>query len=110
MVEIVLKEIDGCIFVIVGIVVEIIKEIIEYMKYVEVYGVDCVLIINFYYCKLKEEEIYFYFKEILNFVNILIMLYNNLFIFGVDMSIELMFCIGKECENVIYIKEFSGDI
>ena len=110
MVETVLKEVDGRIPVIVGTAAEMTKETIEYTKHAEAHGADCALIINSYYCKPKEEEIYFHFKEISNAVNIPIMLYNNPFTSGVDMSTELMLRIGKECENVTHIKESSGDI
>ena len=110
MAETVLKEVDGRIPVIVGTAAETTKETIEYTKHAEAHGADCALIINSYYCKPKEEEIYFHFKEISNAVNIPIMLYNNPFTSGVDMSIELMLRIGKECENVTHIKESSGDI
>ncbi|MBU5218331.1 4-hydroxy-tetrahydrodipicolinate synthase [Bacillus albus] len=110
MVETVLKEVDGRIPVIVGTASETTKETIEYTKHAEAHGADCALIINSYYCKPKEEEIYIHFKEISNAVNIPIMLYNNPFTSGVDMSTELMLRIGKECENVTHIKESSGDI
>ncbi|MDP7989131.1 4-hydroxy-tetrahydrodipicolinate synthase [Bacillus sp. MHSD_36] len=110
MVETVLKEVDGRIPVIVGTAAETTKETIEYTKHAEAHGADCALIINSYYCKPKEEEIYFHFKEISNAVNIPIMLYNNPFTSGVDMSTELMLRIGKDCENVTHIKESSGDI
>ncbi|SFQ72190.1 4-hydroxy-tetrahydrodipicolinate synthase [Bacillus mycoides] len=110
MVETVLKEVDGRIPVIVGTAAETTKETIEYTKHAEAHGADCALIINSYYCKPKEEEIYFHFKEISNAVNIPIMLYNNPFTSGVDMSTELMLRIGKECKNVTHIKESSGDI
>ncbi|HHQ2459869.1 4-hydroxy-tetrahydrodipicolinate synthase [Bacillus cereus group sp. MYBK245-2] len=110
MVETVLKEVAGRIPVIVGTAAETTKETIEYTKHAEAHGADCALIINSYYCKPKEEEIYFHFKEISNAVNIPIMLYNNPFTSGVDMSTELMLRIGKECENVTHIKESSGDI
>ncbi|MGG5737120.1 4-hydroxy-tetrahydrodipicolinate synthase [Bacillus cereus group sp. IBL03679] len=110
MVETVLKEVDGRIPVIVGTAAETTKETIEYTKHAEAHGADCALIINSYYCKPKEKEIYFHFKEISNAVNIPIMLYNNPFTSGVDMSTELMLRIGKECENVTHIKESSGDI
>ncbi|MGE7881855.1 4-hydroxy-tetrahydrodipicolinate synthase [Bacillus sp. NPDC094077] len=110
MVETVLKEVDGRVPVIVGTAAETTKETIEYTKHAEAHGADCALIINSYYCKPKEEEIYFHFKEISSAVNIPIMLYNNPFTSGVDMSTELMLRIGKECENVTHIKESSGDI
>jgi 4-hydroxy-tetrahydrodipicolinate synthase len=60
--------------------------------------------------KPKEEEIYYHFKEVSDSVNIPIMLYNNPFTSGVDMSTELMLKISKECEKVTHIKESSGDI
>ena len=110
MVETVLKEVNGRIPVIVGTAAETTKETIEFTKHAETHGADCALIINSYYCKPKEEEIYFHFKEISNAVNIPIMLYNNPFTSGVDMSTELMLRIGKDCENVTHIKESSGDI
>ncbi|MCP3739434.1 4-hydroxy-tetrahydrodipicolinate synthase [Rossellomorea sp. BNER] len=110
MVETVLKEVNGRLPVIVGTAAETTKETIEYTKQAEAYGADAALIINSYYCKPKEEEIYFHFKEVSNAVNLPIMLYNNPFTSGVDMSTELMLKIGKECERVTHIKESSGDI
>ncbi|KZN98211.1 4-hydroxy-tetrahydrodipicolinate synthase [Pseudobacillus badius] len=110
MVEMVLKEVDGRIPVIVGTAAETTRETIEYTKQAEAHGAAAALIINSYYCKPKEEEIFFHFKEISDAVNLPIMLYNNPFTSGVDMSTELMLRIGKECERVTHIKESSGDI
>ncbi|PWW28792.1 4-hydroxy-tetrahydrodipicolinate synthase [Cytobacillus oceanisediminis] len=110
MVETVLKEVNGRLPVIVGTAAETTKETIEYTKQAEASGADCALIINPYYMKPKEEEIYYHFKEVSDSVNIPIMLYNNPFTSGVDMSTELMLKISKECEKVTHIKESSGDI
>ncbi|MGG1659952.1 4-hydroxy-tetrahydrodipicolinate synthase [Brevibacillus sp. NRS-1366] len=110
MVEIVMKEVNGRLPVIVGTAAETTKETIEYTKQAEDHGADCGLIINSYYCKPKEEEIYFHYKAVSNAVNVPIMLYNNPFTSGVDMSTELMLRIGKECERITHIKESSGDI
>lgn len=110
MVEIVTKEVNGRIPVIVGTAAETTKETIEYTKQAEAHNADCALIINSYYCKPKEEEIFFHFREVSDAVNIPIMLYNNPFTSGVEMSTELMLQIGKECERVTHIKESSGDI
>ncbi|MFD0828143.1 4-hydroxy-tetrahydrodipicolinate synthase [Neobacillus sp. M.A.Huq-85] len=110
MVEVVMKEVNGRVPVIVGTSAETTKETIEYTKQAEAHGADCALIINPYYSKPKEEEIYFHFKEVSNAVNIPIMLYNNPFTSGVNMSTELMLRIGRDCENVTHIKESSGEI
>ncbi|MEH7354596.1 4-hydroxy-tetrahydrodipicolinate synthase [Neobacillus drentensis] len=110
MVEVVMKEINGRIPVIVGTAAETTKETVENTKQAEANGADCALIINSYYCKPKEEEIYFHYKEVSKVVNMPIMLYNNPFTSGVDMSTELMLRIGRDCEKVTHIKESSGDI
>jgi 4-hydroxy-tetrahydrodipicolinate synthase len=110
MVETVLSEVNGRIPVIVGTAAETTKESIENTRQAQAYGADCALIINSYYCKPKEEEIFFHFNEISKSVDIPIMLYNNPFTSGIDMSTELMLRIGKECERVTHIKESSGDV
>jgi 4-hydroxy-tetrahydrodipicolinate synthase len=110
MVETVTREVNGRIPVIVGTAAETTKETIEYTKQAEAHGADCALIINSYYCKPKEEEIFFHFNEVSKAVNLPIMLYNNPFTSGIDMSTELMLKIGRECERVTHIKESSGDI
>ncbi len=110
MVETVLNEVNGRIPVIVGTAAETTKETIEYTKQAEAHGAASALIINPYYMKPKENEIYYHFKEVSDAVNIPIMLYNNPFTSGVNMSTELMLQIGRECENVTHIKESSGEI
>lgn len=110
MVETVLNEVNGRIPVIVGTAAETTKETIEYTKQAEAHGADCALIINPYYMKPKENEIFYHFKEVSDAANLPIMLYNNPFTSGVNMSTELMLQIGRECENVTRIKESSGEI
>ncbi|NRG44012.1 4-hydroxy-tetrahydrodipicolinate synthase [Bacillus sp. CRN 9] len=110
MVETVMNTVNGRVPVIVGTAAETTAETIEYTKQANAHGADCALIINPYYMKPKEREIYHHFKSVSEAVDIPIMLYNNPFTSGVDMSIELMLEIGRECKNVTHIKESSGDI
>ncbi|MBC2722477.1 4-hydroxy-tetrahydrodipicolinate synthase [Desulfosporosinus sp.] len=110
MVEVVMKEVNGRIPVIVGTAAETTKEAIEYTKQAKANGADCALVINPYYSKPKDNEVYFHFKQISDAVDIPIMLYNNPFTSGVNMSTELMLEIGRDCKNVKFIKESSGEI
>ncbi|MDQ7095123.1 4-hydroxy-tetrahydrodipicolinate synthase [Desulfosporosinus sp. PR] len=110
MVEAVMQEVKGRIPVIVGTSAETTKEALEYTKQAQAHGADCALIINPYYGKPKENEIYFHYKQISDAVAMPIMLYNNPFTSGINMSTELMLKIGRECENVKFIKESSGEI
>ncbi|WP_339226906.1 4-hydroxy-tetrahydrodipicolinate synthase [Oceanobacillus sp. FSL K6-2867] len=110
MVATVLEEVGGRIPVIVGTAAETTKETIEYTKQAEAHEAAGALIIPPYYMKPKENEIYHHFKDVSSVTNLPIMLYNNPFTSGVNMSTDLMFQIGKECENVRLIKESSGEI
>ncbi|MFS0644441.1 4-hydroxy-tetrahydrodipicolinate synthase [Siminovitchia sp. 179-K 8D1 HS] len=110
MVETVVKEVNGRIPVMVGTASETTKETIEYTKQAEANGAEAALIINPYYCKPKEEEIYFHFKEVAKETNLPIMLYNNPGLSGIDMGTELMLRLGRDCENITHVKESSGDI
>lgn len=110
MVATVMEEVGGRIPVIVGTAAETTKETIEYTKQAEAHEAAGALIIPPYYMKPKENEIYHHFKEVSSVTNLPIMLYNNPFTSGVNMSTDLMLRIGKECENVRLIKESSGEI
>lgn len=110
MVATVMEEVGGRIPVIVGTAAETTKETIEYTKQAEAHEAAGALIIPPYYMKPKENEIYHQFKEVSSVTNLPIMLYNNPFTSGVNMSTDLMLRIGKECENVRLIKESSGEI
>lgn len=110
MVETVVQEVNGRIPVMVGTASETTRETIEYTKQAEANGADAALIINPYYCKPKEEEIYFHFKEVAKETDIPIMLYNNPGLSGIDMSTELMLRLARECETITHVKESSGDI
>ena len=110
MVATVLEEVGGRIPVIVGTAAETTKETIEYTKQAEAHEAAGALIIPPYYMKPKENEMYHHFKEVSRVTNLPIMLYNNPFTSGVNMSTDLMLQIGKECENVRLIKESSGEI
>ena len=108
--ESVIKQVNGRIPVIVGTAAETTKETIEYTQHAESVGADMALIINSYYCHPTEEELYHHYKDINDAVSLPIMLYNNPFTSGVDMSTELMLRIGRECDTITHVKESSGDI
>ena len=110
MVATVMEEVGGRIPVIVGTAAETTKETIEHTKQAEAHEAAGALIIPPYYMKPKENEMYHHFKEVSRVTNLPIMLYNNPFTSGVNMSTDLMLQIGKECENVRLIKESSGEI
>lgn len=79
--------------------------IIELAKYAEAIGADGVMITPpYYWMNLYDEAIYASYKAISDAINIGIMIYNNPFIIGKDLSLELLIKLS-ELENVLALKE-----
>ncbi|MEY8348926.1 4-hydroxy-tetrahydrodipicolinate synthase [Bacillus cereus] len=109
-VEIAVEQINGRIPLLVGTAAETTKEAIEYTQQAERAGASGALLINSYYAHPKEEEIYEHFKAVAESVQFPIMIYNNPFTSGVDISTETILRVGRDVENVTHVKESSGDI
>lgn len=107
--EIAVEHINGRVPCLIGTAEETTAETIEYTKHAKKIGADGALIINSYYCKPSENEIYEHFKAISEAVDIPIMLYNNPWTSGVDIKPEL---VAKIChlKNICYVKESSMEI
>ncbi|MBO1625133.1 MULTISPECIES: 4-hydroxy-tetrahydrodipicolinate synthase [Bacillus] len=109
-VETAVEQINGRIPLLVGTAAETTKEAIEYTQQAERAGASGALLINSYYAHPKEEEIYEHFKAVAESVQFPIMIYNNPFTSGVDISTETILRVGRDVENVTHVKESSGDI
>ncbi|PFD95663.1 4-hydroxy-tetrahydrodipicolinate synthase [Bacillus cereus] len=109
-VETAVEQINGRIPLLVGTAAETTKEAIEYTQQAERAGASGALLINSYYAHPKEEEIYEHFKAVAESVQFPIMIYNNPFTSGVDISTETILRVGRDIENVTHVKESSGDI
>ncbi|HEY3364042.1 MAG TPA: 4-hydroxy-tetrahydrodipicolinate synthase [Symbiobacteriaceae bacterium] len=108
--EVVLEEVNGRIPVVVGTAAETTQETIEYTQFAKSIGAQAAMVINPYYMKPRDEDIFFHFKSLTEAVDLPIILYNNPWTSGIDMSMDLMLKIGKELPAVFAIKESSGDI
>lgn len=109
-VETAVAQINGRIPLLVGTAAETTKEAIEYTQQAEAAGASGALLINSYYAHPKEEEIYEHFKAVAKSVRFPIMIYNNPFTSGVDISTETILRVGRDIENITHVKESSGDI
>lgn len=94
----------------VGTASETTAETIEYTKHAEENGADGALIINSYYAHPTEDEIYSHFKDVAESVKFPIMIYNNPFTSGINISTETILKVGKDIDNITHIKESSGEI
>ncbi|MCG3088041.1 4-hydroxy-tetrahydrodipicolinate synthase [Sporosarcina cyprini] len=109
-VEVAVEQVNGRIPLIVGTAAETTADAIEYTQQAEKAGADAALLINSYYAHPKEDEIYEHFKAVAESVKFPIMIYNNPFTSGVDISTETILRVGRDVENITHIKESSGGI
>lgn len=108
--EVVLEEANGRVPVVAGTAAETTREAIEYTRHAQQSGAAAAMVINPYYMKPKEEEIFHHFALLTGAVDLPIILYNNPWTSGIDMSIDLILKIHRELPTVVAIKESSGDI
>lgn len=107
--ETAVKYADGRIKCIVGTAAETTKETILYTKHAEEIGADAVMIINPYYCRPTDDEIFEHYKAISEATNIPIMVYNNPAHSGVDLTPDIIARLST-IRNVNYVKDASGDL
>lgn len=108
--EVVVNQVNGRVPVIVGATAESTQETIDYAEQAKSVGADAVMILNSFYHKPSEGEVFHHFRAVNDTVDMSIMLYNNPGITGVDISEKLLIKMGRELRNLVIIKESSGTI
>ncbi len=76
----------------------------------EKYGVDGVLLVSPYYNKATQKGLIAHFTKIANSIKIPVILYNIQSRTGVNMTPETIAYLAKNVENIIGVKEASGNI
>jgi 4-hydroxy-tetrahydrodipicolinate synthase len=79
-------------------------------RYAEQRGADAVMILPVSYWKLAEREIVRHYAAISDAVALPIMAYNNPATSGIDMSPELLVQMFNDIDNVMMVKESTGDL
>jgi 4-hydroxy-tetrahydrodipicolinate synthase len=72
-------------------------------------GIDGILSVCPYYNKPSQEGIYQHFKAIANSTNMPVVLYNVPGRVGVNMTAQTTLRLARECENIVAVKEASGN-
>ena len=83
---------------------------IELTKEAEKDGVDAALVVNPYYNKPTQEGLYRHFKAIADAVSIPIVVYNIKGRTGVNVETDTLMRLANDCENILAVKEASGDM
>jgi 4-hydroxy-tetrahydrodipicolinate synthase len=73
-------------------------------------GVTAALVVNPYYNKPTQEGLYRHFKAIADAVKIPIVVYNIKGRTGVNVETDTLMRLANDCENIVAVKEASGDM
>ena len=95
---------------IINLVVTRARSVVEKLKTDNFEGIDAILSVVPYYNKPSQEGIYQHYKAIANATHLPIVLYNVPGRTGVNMTAETTLRIAREFDNVIAVKEASGNI
>jgi 4-hydroxy-tetrahydrodipicolinate synthase len=83
---------------------------VEFARKVVALGVDAIMAVVPYYNKPPQEGLYRHFRAIADAVDVPVILYNIPGRCVINMSVETTLRLAHDCENIVAIKEASGDL
>ena len=86
------------------------KIVMDYLKGEDLSGIDGVLVVAPFYNKPSQEGLYQHFTAVAQSTDLPVVLYNVPGRTGVNIDPTTVFRIAKTCDNVVAIKEASGNI
>ena len=108
-ISLVLEKVQGRIPILLGMGGNNTAAIVEQVKTTDFRGIDGILSVCPYYNKPSQEGLYQHFKAIANASPVPVVLYNVPGRVGVNMTAETTLRLARECENIVAIKEASGN-
>ena len=109
-IDLVVSHVRGRIPIVSGVGGNCTRNVVEQLKNGDFTGIDAILSVVPYYNKPSQEGIYQHYKAIANATKLPIILYNVPGRTGVNMTAETTLRIAREFENVVAVKEASGNI
>ena len=109
-IDLVVSHVRGRIPIVLGVGGNCTRNVVEQLKNGDFTGIDAILSVVHYYNKPSQEGIYQHYKAIANATKLPIILYNVPGRTGVNMTAETTLRIAREFENVVAVKEASGNI
>jgi 4-hydroxy-tetrahydrodipicolinate synthase len=105
----ILEAIDNRVPLVVGIGGNNTQEIINQVRNLDLSGVDAILSVAPYYNKPNQRGIFQHFKAIATWSPIPVIIYNVPGRTGSNISAETCLQLARECENIVGVKEASGN-
>ncbi len=106
----VIERVDKRVPVVVGIGGNNTQEIINFVRQTDLNGIDGILSVVPYYNKPTQKGIFAHFKAFANSCPLPVILYNVPGRTGCNMTAETCIELAHECENIVAVKEASGDL
>jgi len=108
-IEIVQEKVQGKLPILLGMGGNNTAAVIENIKNFDFKGIDGILSVCPYYNKPSQEGLYQHFKAIAEASPLPVVLYNVPGRVGVNMTAETTLRLARDCENIVAIKEASGN-
>lgn len=86
------------------------RVVIDFSKKAEALGVDGLLVVTPFYNKATQNGLYAHYKEVAKSVSLPIIMYNVPSRTGCNIAPETAVRLARDCENIVGIKEASGNI
>ena len=102
--------VDGRVALMVGVGGNCTRDVVACLRGWDLKGYDAVLSVNPYYNKPNQEGLYQHFKAIAEASPLPVMLYNIPGRTGVNMAPETIARLANDCQNIVGVKEASGNL
>ena len=109
-VRLIIDKVNGRIPIVLGVGGNNTKAVVDQLKNDDFEGIDAILSVVPYYNKPSQEGLYQHYKAVAAATSLPVVLYNVPGRTGVNMTAETTLRLARDCENVIAIKEASGNI
>lgn len=109
-IQLIVQKVNGQIPLVLGVGGNNTRALVERLKTEDFTGIDAILSVVPYYNKPSQEGIYQHFKQIAQVTSLPVVLYNVPGRTGVNMSAEITLRLAREFDNVVGVKEASGNM
>jgi len=108
--KLIIERVNGQIPIVLGVGGNNTRAVVETLKNDDFTGIDAILSVVPYYNKPSQEGLYQHFKAIANATTLPVILYNVPGRTGVNMTAETTLRLARDFNNIVAIKEASGNI
>lgn len=107
--ETVIEKVNGKVPILMGCGGNNTAAVVDYLRNLDLTGIDGILSVCPYYNKPSQEGLYQHFKAIAAATTLPVVLYNVPGRVGVNMTAETTLRLARDCDNIVAIKEASGN-